>query len=60
MTGEKIKVTYGKSMYEGWYADYFFCGVWTGVHASSKVKLRKILNSKIGIDAWIYVARVDN
>lgn len=56
-----IKVEYGKSMYGGWYANWFDAvrGEWVGAHANTKKELTAELNVWLG-SMWEYGRRFDN
>lgn len=47
MKNEMITVTYGKSMYGGYYAN-FFNGEYTGEHARTIKELKQKLNTVLG------------
>lgn len=56
---DKILVTYGKSIYGGWYAEYFHNGKWHGIHGKSKKELLHILLETLG-RSWAWGKRFDN
>lgn len=60
MNKNMVRVTYGLSMYGGWYANFFTNGGYQGIHAGSKEALIILLDNKFGKDCWQFGERYDN
>lgn len=54
-----IRCDYGKSMYGGWYANFYTNG-WCGIGAKTKTELTNQLNVLFGVGNWEYGERFDN
>ena len=53
-------IRYGKSMYDGWYAEYWSdrLGRWVCIHERTLTQLTKALNNEF--EHWQFVERFDN
>ena len=57
-----VDVTYGKSMYGGWYAEYWSdrLGRWVCIAENTLTQLTKALNLELGMKNWRFIERIDN